>query len=222
MVNVLNKRERGNTTEHTGLKPPKAQGWWESSTTGAPRRPREQRGALGEGEGPKKFSQPLHRNNATKQPTGCWVSLRLQLRGPRGGIGCKQAPEYCLMGPAKAQLKPGGRWSGGPNSSQGLLRPCLSPVAPEFMSLRQDRPAASKIIHEVQLFIAQALAPRMGGEPWTSPSVLLLSEHPTSQHHPTAHHMWLRLPYWAKAPLGAGLMLNQGITPPAWSLSLGS
>lgn len=53
VVSVLNIRERGNTTEHTGLKPPKAQGWWESSTTGAPRRPREQRGALGEGEGPK-------------------------------------------------------------------------------------------------------------------------------------------------------------------------
>lgn len=179
-------------------------------------------GPWGRERGQRKFSQPLHRSNVTKQPTGCWVSLRLQLRGPRGGIGCKQAPEYCLMGPAKAQLKPGGRWGGGPNSSQGLLRPCLSPVAPDFMSLLQDRPAASKIIQEVQLFIAQALAPRMGGEPWTSPSVLLLSEHPTSQHHPTVHHMWLRLPYWAKAQLGPRLVLNQGITPPAWSLSLSS
>lgn len=37
-----NKREKGETPPNTqGLKPPKAQGWWESSTRGPPRRPRE-------------------------------------------------------------------------------------------------------------------------------------------------------------------------------------
>lgn len=50
--------------------------------------------------------------------------------------------------------------------------------------------------------------------------VFLLSRHPTPQHHSTAHHVWLCLPYWAKTQLGAGLVLNQGIIPPAWSLSV--
>lgn len=43
-----NKREKGETPPNTqGLKPPKAQGWWESSTRGAPRRPRERGGGAG-------------------------------------------------------------------------------------------------------------------------------------------------------------------------------
>lgn len=163
MGNVLNIRERGNATQHTGIetsKSPRLVGI--QHHRGPPEGQGSSVGPWGRERSQRKFSQPLHNSSATKQPMGCQVSFRLQLGGPWGGIGCKQAPEYCLMEPAKAQLKPGGRWGGGPNSSQGLLRPCLPPVAPEFTSLSQDRPAASKVILDVQLFTAQAPAPRMG------------------------------------------------------------
>lgn len=153
VAKVLNIRERGNATQHTGIetsKSPRLVGIQHH------RGPQKAKGAAvgpwGKERSQRKFSQPLHNSSATKQPIGCWVSLRLQLRGPWGGIGCKQAPEYCLMEPAKAQLKPGGRLGSGPNSSQGLLRPGLPPVTPESMSLSQDRPAFSKVIHEVKLF----------------------------------------------------------------------
>lgn len=54
------KERKGETPPNTqGLKPPKAQGWWESSTTGAPRRPREQSRTLGEGRGAReRFPSP--------------------------------------------------------------------------------------------------------------------------------------------------------------------
>lgn len=134
VVNVLNIR--GNATEHTGIetsKSPRLVGIQHH------RGPQKAKGAAwgpGRGRGAKGSFPGLCTTPVPPcSPIGYWVSLRLQLRGPWGGIGCKQAPEYCLMEPAKAQLKPGGRWGGGPNSSQGLLRPCLPPVAPEFTSL---------------------------------------------------------------------------------------
>lgn len=61
----LENKKKGETPPNTqGLKPPKAQGWWESSTTGAPRRPREQRGALGEGRGARgRFPAPADQHS---------------------------------------------------------------------------------------------------------------------------------------------------------------
>lgn len=129
MVNVLNIRERGNTTERTGIetsKSPRLVGIQHH------RGPQKAKGAAwgpGRGKGakgsfPSLCTTPVPPSSQARLAT--LVSLRMQLRGPRGGIGCKQAPEYCLMEPGRAQLKPGGRWGGGPNSSQGLLRPCLS------------------------------------------------------------------------------------------------
>lgn len=177
------------------------------------RGPQKAKGAAwgpGRGRGAKGSFPSLCTPVSPSSPIGYWVSLRLQLRGPWGGIGCKQAPEYCLMEPAKAQLKPWGQVGRGPNSSRSLLRPCLPPVAPESSCpLARTGLLLPKSSIRVQLFITQA---------WTNLKVLLLSRHPTPQHHPTAHHMWLCLPYWAKTQLGAGLVLNQGVTPPAWSL----
>lgn len=57
----LDNERKGETPPNAqGLIPPKAQGWWESSTTWVPRRPKEQQRALGEGRGAKGwFPQPL-------------------------------------------------------------------------------------------------------------------------------------------------------------------
>lgn len=123
-----NKRERGETPPNTqGLKPPKAQGWWESSTrVGGSPEGQGSVGALGEGRGAKGRPPALadqHYCQAASWPPS--LSLGCSSAGPRGGIGCKQAPEYCLMEPAKAQLKPRERreeaWQQ-PKASSGLLR----------------------------------------------------------------------------------------------------
>lgn len=117
MVNILNIRERGNATEHTGIetsKSPRLVGIQHH------RAPQKVKGAAwGPGRGRRRGAKGSLPSLCTppvplSSPVGYLVSLRLQLRGPWGGIGCKQAPEYCLMEPAKAQLKPGGRWGGGP------------------------------------------------------------------------------------------------------------
>lgn len=115
----LEKKRKGETPPNTqGLKPPKAQGWWESSTTGAPRRPREQRRALGEGRGARgRFPSPCRLAWRPSSLLAARSLLGCSSAGPQGGIGCKQAPEYCLMEPAKAQLNPGEREGGDRSSS---------------------------------------------------------------------------------------------------------
>lgn len=102
VVKALKIREKGETPPNTqGLKPPKAQGWWESSTRGDPRRPRKQHGAMGRGGEPREGLPAL----ADGCQAASWLPslfLGCSSAGSRGGIGCKQAPEYCLMEPAKA------------------------------------------------------------------------------------------------------------------------
>lgn len=99
-----NKREKGETPPNTqGLKPPKAQGWWESSTRGAPRRPREGWSPGGGERSQGKASSPCTPALLLSSLLAPQSSGRISA-GPRGGIGCKQAPEYCQMEPAKAYL----------------------------------------------------------------------------------------------------------------------
>lgn len=63
-VKALKNKRRGETPPNTqGLKPPKPKVGGNSSTTGAPRRPKEQRGALGQGRGAtERFPAPADRH----------------------------------------------------------------------------------------------------------------------------------------------------------------
>lgn len=70
-----NKREKGETPPNTqGLKPPKAQGWWVSSTRGSPEGQESSVGPGGRARSQGKATQPMQTSMAAKQPPGCPVS----------------------------------------------------------------------------------------------------------------------------------------------------
>lgn len=70
-----NKREKGETPPNTqGLKPPKAQGWWVSSTRGPPKGQESSVGSGGRERSQGKATQPMQTSMAAKQPPGCTVS----------------------------------------------------------------------------------------------------------------------------------------------------
>ena len=76
MVKALKIREKGETPPNTqGLKPPKAQGWWESSTRGEPQKAKGAAWGPGGGERNQgKASQPLQTSSPAQQPPSCPVS----------------------------------------------------------------------------------------------------------------------------------------------------
>lgn len=81
-----NKRERGGGTPPNtqGLKPPKAQGWWESSTRGAPRRPREGRSPGGGERSQGKASSPCTPALLPSSLLAAQSPVRPQLSRPPG------------------------------------------------------------------------------------------------------------------------------------------
>lgn len=102
VVKALKIREKGETPPNTqGLKPPKAQGWWESSTRGTPEGQESSMGPWGR-EGEPRDGLPALANRCQAASWLPSLFLGCSSAGSRGGIGCKQAPEYCLMEPAKA------------------------------------------------------------------------------------------------------------------------
>lgn len=192
-----NKREKGgNATKHTGIETSKRPKLVGIQHQGAPRRPRKQRGALGGGERSRgQASQPLQTSMAAKQPPGCRLSLGCSSAVPRGGIGCKQAPEYCLMEPAKAQLNQVRGHQVAEAAAQSLLRPGL-PFCPTSESLSQDRACCFQS-HPCSLVVAKPQVSCRLPLSWTEFHGLfpksfccLHTPPPTPDHDPNTHPRW--------------------------------
>lgn len=185
-----NKRKRETPPNTQGLKPPKAQGWWESSTTGAPSEGQGNSvGPWGRGRSQGKVPSVCRPALPPSSLVAAGSLLGCSSAGPRGGIGCKQAPEYCLMEPAKAQRNPGEREGGAAAAARSLGRSCLSPSAPFATSFSQDR-ACCFLHHPCSLVVAQPHAtchqPRgwwRSTDPSQCPSVASTSGLPTPSPH---------------------------------------
>lgn len=121
-----------------------------------------------------------------------WLpSLSCSSAGPWGGIGCKQAPEYCLMEPAKAQLNKVGGSEVAAAAAQSPLKPCLPSSAHSLSPLARTGPAASKVTHVVQSLLshrppaASVRAVLRSSDLSQSPSAASTphSQHPTTPPH---------------------------------------
>lgn len=165
MVKALKtKRKKGNTTEHIEIetsKSPRLVGIQHQG--GPPEGQGSSRGALGEGRGAKGRHPALADHTAAKQlPLMPSLSLGCCSAGPWGGIGCKQAPEYCLMEPAKAQINQVRGKEAAAAAAQSLLKalpPTFCPILrvswpgqgccfqshPEVQSLHSRWPGASSL-----------------------------------------------------------------------------
>lgn len=168
----LEKPERkGNSTKHTGIEPSKSLKLVgiQHQRGGCSRRLREQQGVLGLGRGAK------GRHPCPCRPHHCQASFLAIESLLRGGIGCKQAPEYCLTEPATAQRDRVRGKEVATAAAQSLLGLYVPPSGPFSPLIAKTGPAASKVTQESSHSLATghpppaSNPPHGGPESWTIP-----------------------------------------------------